>query len=529
MRLLRRYLVCGCICLAVTSGFAQQAFEFISDDYNRNLHKHINSTQSNIHSVVQPYLRSDLIKEIHPDSLLYDTTGFEWTRKMLLRSGTPLKKSWRMRFFPMVNLTAGSDFNYRDTRGVYEAGVGIGVGGDIGRKFSFYADVWANHGRYPMYVDDYILSTQVVPGKGYAHPGGAGFSNIDFSGYLSFSPLEPFNIQAGIGKNFWGDGIRSLWLSDQSTSYPFLKITTTIWNIKYVNLFNAMYDIRGSGGSFSNFTLKFSTMHLLSWNISKSVNVSLWESVIWQNRDRDNWQGYDINYLNPIIFYRPVEYAQGSSDRVTIGGSVSVKVGSNTKLFLQLAIDEFLLDSLRAGNGWFGNKQALQVGAKSYDAFGVKGLDLRGEFNVIRPFFYQHVSVKQNHAHYNEPLAHTLGNNLYEVIASASWRKNRMVFDGRFLVARYGRDPANVNLGGNLFRSDSEEPRTQSGHHIAQGIQHFLVSGEVRAGYMIDRRIGLRAEVSYVPRFLTVKGHQQFSHLVMIGIRTALWNQNRLF
>lgn len=529
MKYLRRYGLSCFLVFAATFSWSQQSYQFISRDYNRHLQKHINSPQSNIHGQIQPYLNSDLVPEIHPDSLKLDSTGFKWSEKMLLKSRIPDKSAFRWRIFPMINLATGADFNSNHTRGVYETGAGVGLGGDVGSRFSFYADFRANYGKYPWFVERYIQSRQVVPGQGYARWNGSGFSNIDFSGYLSFSPLTPFNIQAGIGKNFWGEGIRSLWLSDQATSYPFLKITTTIWNIKYVNLFNMMYDIRGSGGDYNKFALKFSTMHLLSWNISTRVNVSLWESVIWQNRDNNNFRGFDINYLNPIIFYRPVEYAQGSSDRVTIGANLSVKVGGNTKLFLQVAVDEFLLDSLRAGNGWFGNKQALQVGAKSFDAFGVEGLDLRGEFNVIRPFFYQHVSVKQNHAHFNEPLAHTLGNNLYEAIVSARLQRKRWVMDARVLVARFGQDRDSVNLGGDIFRSDSDQPRAQSGHHIAQGVEHLLISSEARLGFVIDEHLGLRAELSYVPRFLTVDGSPQYSHLILVGIRTTLWNRNRLF
>ncbi len=527
MRFLFRYGLSAFAFLVATSVFAQQGYQFISRDHNRDLEKYINSPESNIHGQVQPFLNTDIAAEVHPDSLRPDSMAFAWSQRMFLKNRNPQKTN--LRFFPMLNLLGGVDVNDRQTRGTYETGVGVGVGADVGRKFSFYADVRGFYGRYPGYVENYMLLREVNPGLGYARFDGRGFSSWDFSGYVSYSPLEPFNIQAGVGKNFWGEGIRSLWLSDQSTSYPFLKITTTIWNIKYVNLFNVMYDIRGSGGDYSEFALKYSSMHLLSWNISKRVNVSLWESVIWQNRDNDNLRGFDVNYLNPIIFYRPVEFSQGSSDRVTIGLNFSVKVGSNTKLFTQIAVDEFLLDSLRSGNGWFGNKQALQVGGKSFDAFGVEGLDIRGEFNLIRPFFYQHVSVKQNHAHYNEPLAHGLGNNLYEAILSGRFRRNRWVFDARVLVARYGQDTDSLNLGGDIFRSDVDPPRPESGHHIAQGVQHLLVSTELRAGFIIDQHLGLRLEAAYIPRYLIVEGATQYNHFIQVGLRTALWNRNRLF
>lgn len=525
---MRSYAVILLAVACCLSGHAQQGYQFISRDHNRAIEKHINSPESNVHGQIQPFLNADLVQEMNPDSLRADSLQ-AWSNGMFLRSRTPLSKSSRWRIFPMVNLLSGVDANSSHTRGTYELGGGLGIGGDIGKNFSFYGDVWVQYGRYPLFLENYMLRREVNPGKGYARWDGTGMAAWDFTAYLSYSPLKPFNLQAGVGKNHWGDGIRSLILSDQATSYPFLKITTTIWNIKYVNLFNAMYDIRGASGNYDRFALKFSSMHMLSWNISQRVNVSLWESVIWQNRDNDNLRGFDVNYLNPIIFYRPVEYAQGSSDRVTLGTNVSVKVGRNTKLFAQIAIDEFLLDSLLARNGWFGNKQALQVGAKSFDVFNIEGFDLRGEFNLIRPFFYQHVSVKQNHAHFNEPLAHTLGNNLYEGIVAGRYQRDRWVFDAQLVVAQYGTNPDTLNLGGDIWRTDSDPQRPVSGHRTGQGVEHWLAALDLRVGYILDPHWGLRLELGYVPRYLWVEGNANYTHFLQVGIRTTLWNRNRNF
>lgn len=526
----RRNILLAIGVLLVLPVFGQQGYQFISHDYNRNLAKHINSAESNLHSQIQPYWNAGLVREVNPDSLRgTEALWLPWSQNMYLQNRVPDKRQFRLKVYPMVQALGGVDITESQTRGTFETGLGVGVGGDVGSKFSFYADVRAQHGQYPGYVQQYADSLNVIPGMGFARWDGRGYSNWDYSGYLSYSPLEPFNLQAGVGKNHWGDGIRSLVLSDQATNYPFFKITTSIWNIKYISLFNVMYDIRGSSGDYGKFGIKYSTMHFLSWNISKRVNVSLWESVVWQNEDNGNYRGFDINYLNPIIFFRPVEYAQGSSDRVTLGTNFSVKVGGNTKLFGQIALDEFLLDSLLAGNGWFGNKHALQVGAKTYDAFNVSGLDLRAEFNLVRPFFYQHVSVKQNHAHFNEPLAHTLGNNFFEGIVAGSYQRNRWAVDGRILFAQYGRNKDTLNLGGDIFVSDVAPHRPVSGHRIGQGLKHWLMAATFRVGYVIDQQAGLRLEFSYTPRYLRVEGDLNYTHFIQIGLRTTLWNRNRFF
>jgi len=35
--------------------------------------------------------------------------------------------------------------------------------------------------------------------------------------------------------------------------------------------------------------------------VSKRLNLGFFETVVWEN---DNDRGFDLNYLNPIVFYR---------------------------------------------------------------------------------------------------------------------------------------------------------------------------------------------------------------------------------
>jgi len=509
--------------------FAQQSNQFISRDYNIQIDRAVTRHGSRIHTNVQPYLTSDLVTEMNPDSVRADSVkGFGFSNNMFLKP-TLEKREFRLRIFPMVAAFSGVANSDTVTTGTYETGGGLGVGLDIGKKFSFYADGIAQMGQYPLFLEQYMMQKEVNPGMGYARNSSAGLTNFAYSGYLSYAPLEPINVQLGVGKTFWGDGYRSLFVSDQATSYPYLKITTTVWNIKYVNLYTAMYDIRGSSGDYGQFALKYTSMHYLSYNISKRINISLWEAVVWQNRDNENFRGYDINYLNPIIFYRPVEFKQGSSDNSLLGVSASVKVGKATQIYGQLMIDEFLLDSIRAGNGWYANKQGIQLGVKSFDVLKIKGLSARAEFNWVRPFSYTHGSSKQNFAHYNEPIAHTLETNFYDAIVGFNYKHKRYSFHLLTIYGLYGRDAQEVNLGGNIYRPDLELPRPTSGHYTAQGIRHELLSQNVRACYIIDPHLGLQVELSYLFRNLVVDGITNNTHFIQLGIRTALWNQNRDF
>ena len=61
----------------------------------------------------------------------------------------------------------------------------------------------------------------------------------------------------------------------------FLKLESTFWKVKYVNLWS-MHDDRHSTG-FSN--KKWASSHLLSYNVNNWLNLSLFESVVWQDKD----------------------------------------------------------------------------------------------------------------------------------------------------------------------------------------------------------------------------------------------------
>ena len=85
----------------------------------------------------------------------------------------------------------------------------------------------------------------VVPGRGRAKNFKEdGFDYPVAEAYLSYTPNKFFNFQFGNGKNFIGDGYRSFFLSDVASPYPFLKISTSFWKIKYTNLWMWMDDVR---------------------------------------------------------------------------------------------------------------------------------------------------------------------------------------------------------------------------------------------------------------------------------------------
>src|SRR5690606_20577986 len=123
-----------------------------------------------------------------------------------------------------------------------------------------------------------------------------------------------FNFQLGRGKHFLGNGYRSVLLSDFAPAYPYFRINTNVWRLQYNVWYTMMYDVSAANQIQRHFRQKWGTFHYLSWNVTESFNVGLFENIIWRGSDTNQARVFDVNYLNPVIFFRPVEYSLGSPD-----------------------------------------------------------------------------------------------------------------------------------------------------------------------------------------------------------------------
>lgn len=346
-------------------------------------------------------------------------------------------------------------------------------------------------------ADSVLISSEVLPGIGRYSPDAEGAGALFLPLFdLAYTPSEAFRISVGRGKHFIGHGYRSVTLSDHAGPYPYAQLTANVWRLQYTSLFSQQQGVADIFSQPADFADKYTATHVLSWNISPKVDVQLFESIIWQGRDSLSDRGFDVNYLNPIIFYRPVEFSLGSADNAIIGLGASFKIDPGHQFYAQLALDEFLLSELRAANGWWANKFGLQAGAKAYDAFGIEGLYAQGEINLARPFTYSHGSPLQSYGHLNEPLAHPLGANFYEALMIGAYRRGRFELRDQVVWSQYGRDVGGQNLGGNIFRSYAS-PERIFGNSIGQGARFEQISNSIWLSYIIDEGSDFRLQLGH--------------------------------
>ena len=376
-------------------------------------------------------------------------------------------------------LVAGDDTRY------YTNTRGIEVRGMISKKVGFYSFASTTQALFPDYVKSRIDSFRSVPQQGfYKRFKEDAYDFFSTRGYISFNPVQPINIQFGHDRFFAGHGYRSVALSDFSNSFLFLKFNTEVWKISYNNLFGQMI---ADVGQTTFKDPKYFAYHHLSINLTPTFNLGLFESVVYGGLDSaGRARGMELEYLNPVIFYRAVESHVGSSEgNAIIGADFRWLIWRRFSLYGQFLLDEFLLDNVRARDGWWANKYAAQVGLKYIDAFGLKNFDLQLESNWARPYTYAHSSLFTNYSHFGLPLAHPMGANFREFTGIVRYQPTqRLLFVFTCIVIDNGEDSNGSNWGGNIMLDYSTREQDR-GNELLQGVENRIIYLDATISYML--------------------------------------------
>ncbi|GAB3952217.1 hypothetical protein GCM10028805_33800 [Spirosoma harenae] len=388
---------------------------------------------------------------------------------------------------------------------------GLEVRGTIGRKLGFYTFFSDTQSIFPEYIQQYGQTygqtydpnggiQPTAPGESFIKTFGTrGVDFLSARGYITFNTLKIINVQFGHDRNFFGNGFRSMFLSDNSAPYLFLKLSTRLGKrIQYTNLFTSLQNTQAPLPKDEKLIPpKFAAMHHLSINITDHINLGVFEAEVF-SRDR-----LDLSYLNPIILYRYVESSLGSRDNAFIGIDLKANFLSHFMVYTQVMLDEFRLRPLLDGKGDWTNKFAIQLGGKYIDAFNVPNLDLQAEFNLARPYTYSHeksatVSAGQtNYAHYSQPLAHPLGANFMEGLGIVRYQQKKLSGNLIAGVMMYGADPdPDQNYGANILKDYNTKVRSE-GNFIGQGRKTVITYADLRASYMIRHNIFLEGRYLY--------------------------------
>ena len=513
--------------------FAQHEFLPLSYDYEMLYSGSIYGKETDLHTSIKPFRRSEVYPVVNVDSnlqsLRYKGKFWQtWVGRALFSDHfiQVRTKDFDLSIDPLVDFRLGKEqgseeYKYQNTKGVY-------IQGRIGKQVTFMTSFTDNQARFQDYVNAFVSRTGVVPGQGDAKVfNTTAWDYRNAFGVVSYTPSKYFNFSLGQGRVFFGEGHRSTFLGDGTFNYPYFRIETTVWKIKYVNLWTQMLDNRKSVEVNQAKRKKWISAHYLSYNVNSRLNISLFEAVVYGS-DTNN-RGIEASFFNPIILYRPIESSNGSdAANVLLGLGASYKLTDGLMVYGQFTLDELVFGELLKQPGSWRNKYATQIGLKYLNALGLKNLNFRLEYNTIRPYMYQHIRPLTNYGHFQQPIAHPWGANLSEVVFQTHYRYKRIIADLQFTYGKTGLDTNGSNWGKNIYLSYYTREQDDN-NEIAQGLTNTVIYVEARLAYLLNPSYNLRFELGAVLRRQSFENPAFSSSnyskpYLYVGLRTGLFN-----
>lgn len=565
MKKLKKIGLLGSLILIELSVKAQSTNATLNEDYYHWITRYeikAGRIAPEIFTSVRPFKRKAIVEFVdslskndqvftsRTDKFNYDylrNDNWEWSRAETNNSRKPIlgmykKKSdlayvdvpdFDLHISPVAYFGSGKDSQLKES--MYINSRGVEIRGMIDKKIGFYTFFTDNQLIMPAYAHNALTLNNVfvVPHEGFwktFKTNGVDFFQV--RGYIDFNVTKHIYAQFGRDRTFIGNGFRSLIFSDYSPPNLFLRLNAKIWKVNYLFQINQLVaqpqgTIGGSGNG--GYPVKFMAFHHASINIGRKFNLGVFESVVFAPNDTVNKNHFELNYLNPIIFYRAIEQQGGSPDNVLLGGDFKWNAFKKISLYGQVVIDEFVLHELKSGKGWWGNKFALQGGLKYIDAFSVPNLDIQLEANVVKPYTYSHDTQYSSYSNYAQPLAHPLGANLIEGVAIVRYQpvpKLNLVV--KTFYTKIGRDTTGVNWGSDILKNNSTRTGGDYGHHIGEGISNTIKFADFTASYMLKHNlfIDLKATVrmSSCPVKLNSFYAQQYNTNSTITSLSLRWN-----
>ncbi len=435
---------------------------------------------------VSPEIAKTLRREKPLFGSLYRTAGSLWELDT---------RYFDFRMNPLLQVSVNSDRQNGEI--VFHNQRGVEVRGSIDDKLYFYTSLIESQSRFPDYVVERVERDKALPGATILKPYNSNVLKItdgyDYNiatGYIGFNFSKHIGMQFGHGSNFIGNGYRSLFLSNFAANYLYLKLNTQVWQFQYQNIFAELAVDNGNTGA-RLLPKKYVALHHLSYNITPRLNVGIFEGIVFSRPDH-----FEFQYLNPVIFYRSIEGALGSSDNAMLGADIKYNFGKKYSLYGQFMLDEFVFGEVVTNNrGWWANKYGLQLGLKAINLLNVDHLDGQVEYNVIRPYTYSHFDSTANYSTNAQPLAHPLGANLQEIILKLRYQPTpKWVLDGRLISTTTGDDPIGKDYGSNVLIPYTYRANDY-GNFVGQGVKANILLLSFDASYQFFHNMFLDIHV----------------------------------
>ena len=393
--------------------------------------------------------------------------------------------------------------------------LGLGIKTNYSKKLRIIASYDKLDGLYNHLINNYQDSL------GIYYPG-FGLGNTRMQLNVRYLTNKFITLDFGRDKHFIGNGYQSLLLSNLASAYPYFKVTTKFGPIKYYNLYTTFIN----PDMIDNGRKKHSTIHYLDLAINNKINIGVFESILWQSKSEEVNTGYEIAYLNPVIFYRPVEFSkQSSKGNALMGANFNARL-KNIMIYGQIVLDDLNISRQKDTDenytgGFFQNKYGFQFGIR----YKNKGINSLFEYNQVQPYTYGHRTILQNYSHSNQALAHPLGANFKEFIGILELSNERLTYKVKTIFTSVGLDSLNTHYGQNIFESDlnaSTGGQYSYGNFNGQGVSTLIFSLQPEISYKL-KDLDLFCSLLFRKKISDL--HNQTVFFYSIGLRTFLFSK----
>lgn len=493
----------GTLIVSLDAAKAQMTYQPYSYHFYQKLNRSLYNKNTKIHTAIKPMVL-DSVTELLYDSLMnvgYVERSTWGGRKLWNEHLVDVQKddyTFYADFIPDFQIgrdfAGGGKTTWLNTRGFQ-------AGGTISDKFFFHTSGYENQGVFPDYVDEFINENRVVPGQMYGKIGKETQDWAYVSAIVSYAPVKNIHLSLAYGKDFIGDGYRSMLLSDISSNKTSFKFNGTFGDVSIMSIWSYMLNPRETENEEfgrSRSLRKYGAFQYVDWNATNELSLGVFHSLLWGNRSS--------------VFYMPdssgLALPEGESNMMQVGVNAKYKVLDKAALYGQVLLSRNV---------------AAQIGFRGFDAFGIQNLNFLGEFNMAQPYSYADGDPLTSYSNYHQPLAHPFGANFNEFVGIVNYSIQKFDFSIQGNYGKYGLDPNQAdNYGKNIFKP-YYEPHDQ-GSSIGQGLSTSLAYLDGRVAYILNPKYNLRLEAGATFRRESNSEWKKSTGMLTLGLRASFRN-----
>ncbi|MEZ2338045.1 gliding motility protein RemB [Mucilaginibacter sp. RCC_168] len=527
---IKLFLLAGILLLSTQISNAQSVYLPQSYLLYQKFNGDIYSIKTSFHTSLRPFLIDSVINGTY-DSVMNIGVSDQrktWLSRKLFNEHLFDIQTKDYTFYGDViaDLSVGRDFSGK--RSTYLNARGFQFGGTVGTKFSFYTSGFEDQAKFPDYYNDVVNANGFIPGQAYArHYNGQKQDSQDWSyvtAIASYTPIKQLNITLGQDKMFVGDGYRSLLLSDYAANMPLLRVTANLGKVQYMMAWAYLEDLKAlKFDQLGSNRRKWALFHYVDWNVSNRVSLGFFNALITPEADdQGNRRGFDVNFINPLVFSSGLGSSGSPKDNVFMGFTGKYKVFDKTAIYGQLLLDRFKFNNFFSGNN-LDNTNGVQLGIRGADIFKVERLNYLFEFNTVKPNTYTNTNTLNNYTFFGDPLAHPFGANFREFLGIINYSIGRFDFQGQLDYGKYGLDANETDNNGKLLTKPY--PVTPNPTPvIGQGISTQLYYGEGTVSFLVNPKTNLRIEIGGLYRQEKNSLSDNKTTLITFGVKSGFRN-----